>query len=449
MSWSKTRTTDVTSRLAIFGITDQTRALLSECWATVEPSIRPGVDDYLERCRALPWVSEKLQPHRERLHSFYQTHFNLVLHGWFDERYLASLDAKRELDEAMKLQDARPHAVFGHFVFRRAATSIGQRYRFSASKAVSMINALSQALALDNATTLANMVDALTRSTEARNETINEAIDKFGGTVESVLSALNVTSGSLRKASATMAFVANQTTHGMADALEASRETTVSVSTTAAATEEVANAISEVQRQAMLGSEKANAAAEVTRFTDRLVSSLASAVGQIGSIAQMISSIAGQTNLLALNATIEAARAGDAGRGFAVVASEVKALASQTARATDEIALQIDAVQKATAETVTGIGEIASRIRDLTDISATIATSVDEQAVSAAEIGGAMLAAADTTRRASGSIQAVEGTVREGQLAADSVAEWTNSLDSRAKELEQHVRSFFAEVRAA
>ena len=151
-------------------------------------------------------------------------------------------------------------------------------------------------------------------------------------------------------------------------------EASASVNTVAAATEELASSVAEIGRQVTHSSRVADNA-----VTTEMVRSLASAAEKIGDVLRLIGAIASQTNLLALNATIEAARAGEAGRGFAVVASEVKELASQTAKATEEIAGQVTAIQSATGDCVTAIADISNTIREITGIATTIAAAVEQQ----------------------------------------------------------------------
>jgi len=171
---------------------------------------------------------------------------------------------------------------------------------------------------------------------------------------------------------------------------------------------------------------------------------------RIGSVVGLISTIASQTNLLALNATIEASRAGNAGRGFAVVASEVKGLASQTSRATEDIATQIAAIQEATKHSVEEISSIARVIEQLSAVASTIATAVEQQGATTLNIVESMQNAADGTARGH-RMRLARSNRRQAtlpQLSSRSPA-WTERLYARARDLETQVGSFFAKVRAA
>ena len=176
---------------------------------------------------------------------------------------------------------------------------------------------------------------------------------------------------------------------------------------------------------------------------------LAQAVGQIGSVVDLISKIAGQTNLLALNATIEAARAGDAGRGFAVVASEVKALANQTEKATNDISRQIAAVQTATSQSVDQIGAVATAVTNMASVASAIATSVVQQSAAANQISEAVQAAASNTKRATEDLQAVEHSTSDSLAVVRDIFALTERLSSAAADLEGRVGEFFTRVRAA
>jgi len=449
MSWAKARTADIEIRLAVFGITDEVRTTLAACWPLVEPCVPLGVDDYLESCRPLTWVAEKLIPHRAAIQSFYKDHLAIVLNAHFDERYVQSLARKRQLDEEMDLHDARPHAIFGHFVLRRAAAAISRKYRLSAVAANRRITALSQVLALDNATTLAMIVDGLSRSTDTRKEEIDNAIGKFGLEVDALLKSLADASASLTTASGTMTSVSDLTSAGMAEAFTASTETSRIVNESAAASEQVAASIAEVQRQTLAAADKARTATEGAARMNDFVRSLSQSVSDIGSAAKTIAEIATRTNLLALNATIEAARAGSTGRGFAVVASEVKALSNQTSRATDEISRQIAEVQNAARETIDGIATVSLSITEMSKVASTIAHAIGEQTHATALIGEGMQAASTCTRRATSSVESVERDVKRAREASAKVVEWSELLSDKAGELTQQVKSFFEQVRAA
>ena len=191
----------------------------------------------------------------------------------------------------------------------------------------------------------------------------------------------------------------------------------------ASATEEMTTSVNEISRQVQESARIAREAVDQARKTNDRVGELSQAAGRIGAVVELINTIAGQTNLLALNATIEAARAGDAGRGFAVVASEVKALAQQTAKATDEIGQQITGIQAATHDSVSAIKEISDTIGRMSEIASTIASAVEEQGAATQEISRNVQQAAQGTTQVSSNISDVQrGASRDRRgLLAGSV----------------------------
>jgi methyl-accepting chemotaxis protein len=220
------------------------------------------------------------------------------------------------------------------------------------------------------------------------------------------------------------------------------------VQTVAAATEELTSSIQEIGRQVAQSSTMARRAVDEARETDRQIQGLASSAEAIGEVINLITDIAGQTNLLALNATIEAARAGEAGRGFAVVASEVKNLATQTARATDEIGSKITEIQNSTQQAVGAIQNIAQVIEELNQIAAAIAAAVEEQTAATAEIARNVQEASRGTTDVSGNILSVTEAAKETGLAAGQVLDAATVLGRQSQTLNGEVDQFIAQVRA-
>jgi methyl-accepting chemotaxis protein len=193
----------------------------------------------------------------------------------------------------------------------------------------------------------------------------------------------------------------------------------------------------------------AGEAVDQARKTNDRVGELSRAAGSIGDVVELINTIASQTNLLALNATIEAARAGEAGRGFAVVASEVKALAEQTAKATDEISQHISGIQAATQESVGAIKEIGGTIERLSEIASTIAAAVEQQGAATQEISRNVQQAAHGTQGVSSNIVDVQRGTAETNSASAYVLTAAKSLAGDSTRLKVEVNNFLKSVRAA
>ncbi|MDR3436173.1 HAMP domain-containing methyl-accepting chemotaxis protein [Telmatospirillum sp.] len=242
---------------------------------------------------------------------------------------------------------------------------------------------------------------------------------------------------------------AEQASHQVTIVSSASEQTSESVQTVASAAEELALSIGEIGRQIEHANKTSRDASDEANRTDATVRSLVDSSVKIGNVINLINDIASQTNLLALNATIEAARAGDAGKGFAVVAGEVKSLANQTAKATEEIGVQIASVQEATKDVVGAIGGIVQRIADISEISAAIASVVEQQSAAAREIARNVQQAAVGTQQISSTIGEVRHAASETREASDHVLESSRSLSCQTQALKQVVVGFLGGVRRA
>jgi methyl-accepting chemotaxis protein len=217
----------------------------------------------------------------------------------------------------------------------------------------------------------------------------------------------------------------------------------------AAATEQLAASVGGIMRQVQESSKIASDAVRQAQQTDTRMSALSKASTRIGEAVKIISAIAEQTNLLALNATIEAARAGDAGRGFAVVAAEVKALASQTAKATDEIGQQIAGIQTATQESVAYSQEINATINRISEISSMIASAIEQQGAAMQGIARNVQQAASRTAQVASNITEVNRGASETGSASAQVLSSAQGLSTESVRLKSEVEKFIARVRAA
>jgi methyl-accepting chemotaxis protein len=284
---------------------------------------------------------------------------------------------------------------------------------------------------------------------EMRQRQMDEAARDFDSAISNVASAVGSAATGLRQSAETLSHTARETSEQVTNVAAASEEASTNVQTVAAAAEELAASIAEIGRQVSESAKVAAKAVDDAQHTNSQVRGLADAAQKIGDVVKLINDIAGQTNLLALNATIEAARAGDAGKGFAVVASEVKSLATQTAKATEDIAAQVSAIQAATSSAVTAIGSISSTIGHINEISTSIASAVEQQGAATKEISRNVQEAARGTTDVSSNITNVSKSAERTGTAAAQVLGATEDLSKQSQTLRQVVDTFIAKMRAA
>ena len=421
---------------------------MRKAWPVIAPHLEQAIDEILEATASLPIVSEVVAQHRDLIKKLEAVHFTALLNGNLDSQYLESCRNTVQQEAAIGL-DGRMRSTSGNYVLRAAIKAMARKYRFAPAKLANTTMVISQVLAFDVSNAMTLHRDAAEQAAQARRRIIDESITDFSGSIGGVIDAIKSASKSLSASCATMKNVANDTLGRMASVSNAAAETSHRVEVVEAATDHLSGSIEHIGKQASRSLIMAQAAVDDAQRTHDAIRSLNETAERIGSVVGLISAIASQTNLLALNATIEAARAGEAGRGFAVVASEVKALASQTTRATDDISQQVAAIQEATKRSVNEISSIAKAINELTAVTTTIASAVEEQSSVTREIAGSMHNAASNTARASEEIRSVEQSAGQSSVAVDEIGAWTDRLSSGAKDLETQVAKFFNRVRAA
>jgi methyl-accepting chemotaxis protein len=285
-------------------------------------------------------------------------------------------------------------------------------------------------------------------SAARRTELIRFA-DEFEAAVGSIVSNVSASAVQLEQAAGTLTRTA-ETTQNLSDRVAgASEQASSNMQSVATATEELSTSVDEIGRRVRESNKIAEAAVVQAQQTDGRIGKLSRAAQEIGDVVKLITAIAEQTNLLALNATIEAARAGDAGRGFAVVAAEVKSLASQTAKATDEISSHILGMQGATQESVAAIKEIGGTIAQISNIASSIASAVEQQSSATQEIARSVQSVAQGTQEAATNIMQVNRGATETGSASEEVLNSAKSLSTESTRLREELNRFMANIRAA
>ena len=284
---------------------------------------------------------------------------------------------------------------------------------------------------------------------EQRQQRIEQLIAAFHAEMKVALEAVGGSSGEMNGSAGTLKSIAVRTEENATGAASAAEQATRNVQTVASAAEELAASIGEINRRAAQTSELVSRASESAKRSNSKVRSLDEAAQKIGEVVGLIQAIAEQTNLLALNATIEAARAGDAGRGFAVVASEVKELATQTAKATEDISGHVGAIQSSTRETVMAIEEIATTMQDVSGFTQAIAEAVEQQGIATQEISSNVQEAATGTQIATDNMTHVTMSATETAQTAEVVLKVSTEVASHTEALGRSIQDFLSNVSAA
>jgi methyl-accepting chemotaxis protein len=436
-------------RVTFMGVTPEIRTALRAFWPKVQPALPAILDSFYRHAATAPELGAMIGTRADRLKSAQTAHWQRLFSGEFDTAYHESVRAIGEVHARIGLEPRWYIAGYNH-VLGHLITLAGTTHRLSPARAAATATAVTTAVMLDMDIAISVYLDGRAASAQRdRADRMTHISGEFSTQATGLMAQITTAAADLRTIAQGLAATAQTTASQSAAAADLAGQTTGNVETVAAAAEELSASIAEITRQVAQASQVSAKAAQDAERTDTVVNALAEGARRIGDVVGLISSIAGQTNLLALNATIEAARAGDAGKGFAVVASEVKALATQTARATDDITQHIGRIQSATTEAVAAIHGISATISEVRVISTAIAAAVEQQGAATAEIARNVHQAATRTGEVTRNIAGVNDGAAETENVAATVLAAATRLSGQADALHGAVDSFIITLRAA
>lgn len=444
---------DVKERLRFLQIDDATKAALAEFRPVLErdlPGIIAEFYRHLEQNAGLTGLFQGREG-MKRAQDAQLRHWLDLFSGRFDETFFRSA-TRIGFTHARIGLDVRWY--IGGYAFtlnRLSAAAVGAfqsrlRPRQAQDTLARVLRAINQIVMLD----MDLVITTYMAETEASHQRERALLaDRFEGSVSSVVDGVASASTELEASARSMSAGARHTSQQVLSVSDISSQAAENIRDVAASAEELAASIQEIGRQVGQSARIATAARGQAERTNQTVQGLVEASQKIGEVVALINEIAGQTNLLALNATIEAARVGEAGKGFAVVAHEVKALATQTARATDDIRLQIEQIRSVTGEAVSAIREIGGTIEEIDTITSAIAAAVDQQNSATQDISANIHRVAAGTTEMNGTITDLGQVAGETGDGAGQVLDAAGELSRQAESLRSATRDFVHAIRSA
>jgi methyl-accepting chemotaxis protein len=430
-------------RLAAYGITPAIDEDRREIWALLDPEFDAVMKDHVARViEYAPAYADNFKKNGAVFLKAYRTYTTKLFLEPFDEQWVADAEARAKFEIEYQI-DMRSRGVISRSILSAASRIVARRHRFSGRKVAHLCDVAMRVLLLDAANAVACHTNLGVHDAKAKSDELAVAVRDFGRAVNDVRTAIVGAVKSLEETSHRLTSVADTAATQARTASTAADDTTISIGGTAAATTELLSSISEIRWRATKSAEMAHHSVSHAKSTNATIRSLSQAVDKIGSVVGLISDIAAQTNLLALNATIEAARAGEAGRGFSVVASEVKSLATQTAKATDEIGHQIALIQEATQRAVDGIEGTSTTIASIASIAEEVANSVDGQAAATDGIAESANRASANANTVAEALKTVADAIRRTQSDAAAVLDLSRNLTGRTTDLEAGMNTLF------
>ncbi|MFL9825557.1 protoglobin domain-containing protein [Rhodoplanes sp. SY1] len=430
---------DIRARLQFADIDDETRTLLREMRPLVEKHLPGILDRFYAQIDRFPDAEKMFTSDARKRHARLKQleHWATIVNGDFSDDYVRSVKRIGETHNKLGLE---PRWYIGgySYVMVRLVAMIETEFKdgwlgSNAERRTKLIGALVKAAMIDMDFAISVYIEAGARD---KRESLNRVASDFQATVGGIVETVSSASHGLEDSARQLTRTAEDTRSLALTVAAGSEEASTNVETVAAAAEELSNSVQEITRQVHESSRIAGEAVKQAQQTDARITALSQAAARIGDVVKLITSVADQTNLLA----------GEAGKGFAVVAQEVKALAAQTAKATEEISGQVSGMQMATTDSVTAIKEISATIGQISEIAAAIAAAAEQQGTATREIARNIQQAAAGTAQVASNISDVNARAVDSGTAAGSVHDAARSLAGESGRLKSEVSRFLASL---